>query len=237
MTDRAKFSRLLAVFNELSPGYKDLVLSVVQGIQLLRQTDGTFWPDDAGRDSAHIIHSSLSRSERPDDAGRDSAHIIHSSLSRSERPDNLFGMNSASAKEYVIGHITSLKLMEKKYEDLSREYEKWSARVELARSRNNEELAQEAAAETEKVRERRDSLGAEVADLKAQIEHMRTQLPGVAARERSIDPDLLEQELLIALGYTPGDETGTEHAAQKRRFEELDADAALEALKAKLRNR
>jgi hypothetical protein len=151
-----------------------------------------------------------------------------------DNPENLFGMNTASAKEYVIGHITSLKLTEKKYEDLSREYEKWSARVELARSRSNEELAQEAAAEAEKVRERRDALGVEIADLKTQIERMRKQLPGVAARERSIDPDLLEQELLIALGYTPGDETETD-TARKRRFEELDADAALESLKAILR--
>jgi seryl-tRNA synthetase len=151
-----------------------------------------------------------------------------------QSPGNLLGMNAASAKEYVIGHIASLKLTEKKHEDLSREYEKWSSRVELARSRNNEALAQEAAAEAEKVRERRDSLGAEIAELKAQIERMRSQLPGVAARERSIDPDLLEQELLIALGYTPGDEPGTD-AARKRRFDELDADAALEALKAKLR--
>jgi phage shock protein A len=152
-----------------------------------------------------------------------------------QSPENLLGMGAAEAREYIAGHIASLKLTEKQYEELNRDCEKWSARVELARSRNNEALAAEASVEAEKQRERRDALGAEIAVLKRQIERMREQLPGLAARERSIDPDLLEQELLIALGHTPGDGTVTEESARKRRFEELDADAALEALKAKMR--
>jgi hypothetical protein len=152
-----------------------------------------------------------------------------------QNPENLLGMGAAEAKEYITGHIASLKLTEKKYGELNRDYEKWSARVGLAGSRNNEALAAEASAEAEKLRERRDALGTEIAVLKRQIERMREQLPGLAARERTIDPDLLEQELLIALGYMPGDETVTGKAARKRPFEELDADAALEELKAKMR--
>jgi hypothetical protein len=61
---------------------------------------------------------------------------------------------------------------------------------------------------------------------------MRGQLAGLAARERSIDPDLLEQELLIARGGTPGE---TPAPNLERRFAAAEADAALEALKAKLK--
>ena len=69
--------------------------------------------------------------------------------------------------------------------------------------------------------------------LKNGIADMRRQLPGLAARERSVDPDLLEQELLMALGQTE------EEAATERAFKKLEkenaADAALEALKSKMK--
>ena len=64
---------------------------------------------------------------------------------------------------------------------------------------------------------------------------MRRQIPLLAARERSIDPDLLEQELLMAAGRLPGDE---EKAQTEGRFRELEkniaADTALEELKEKM---
>jgi hypothetical protein len=64
---------------------------------------------------------------------------------------------------------------------------------------------------------------------------MRTQLPGLAARERSIDPDLLEQELLISAGHLPGD---GEKVKNERILRELqkdnDAETALAKLKAKM---
>ena len=64
---------------------------------------------------------------------------------------------------------------------------------------------------------------------------MRRQLPGLAARERSVDPDLLEQELLMALGRS------SEEAAAEKAFQELEkedsAEAALQVLKAKMNAR
>jgi hypothetical protein len=72
-------------------------------------------------------------------------------------------------------------------------------------------------------------------ELKSQIETMRSQLPGLAARERSIDPDLLEQELLISRGYLPGDEVKAETDRRVRDLEKNAAlDAELEALKTKM---
>jgi hypothetical protein len=72
-------------------------------------------------------------------------------------------------------------------------------------------------------------------ELKIQIETMQKQLPGLAARERTIDPDLLEQNLLMAAGYLPGED---EKAEADRRFkvmeQDISADADLATLKAKM---
>jgi phage shock protein A len=149
-----------------------------------------------------------------------------------QSPEDLNGMGAADAKEYIFHHITTLKLTEKKHEELKGEHEKWLARRTLAKSRGAEDLAIAAQGEADKIRAEREAIEAEIADLKARIQRMRDQLPGLAARERSIDPDLLEQELLIALGYTPGEETKPD---LERQFQAAEADAALEALKAKLK--
>jgi phage shock protein A len=138
-------------------------------------------------------------------------------------------MSVAAAKEYIFHHIATLKLTEKKREDLLADLDKWEKRVELARNRNAPELAAEAEKEAGRVQAKAEALAAEIAELRADIEKMRKELPAMAARERTVDPDLLEQELLITLGKNPGDEiqNGSD-------FKAVEADAALEALKAKM---
>jgi hypothetical protein len=121
------------------------------------------------------------------------------------RPDDLSGMSPEDAKEYIFRHISTLKLTEKALGELEGEIEKWRGRIELARRKGLPDLAGEAEAERERLSVRRTALASEIDELKTQIESMRSQLPGLAARERRIDPDLLEQELLIALGRMPGD--------------------------------
>lgn len=150
-----------------------------------------------------------------------------------QRIDDLRGMSPAGAKEYIFHFIATLKLTEKNRAGLETEREKWRKREELARSRGAEDLAVEARRETERIQGELDSLSAEEAGLKTQIETMRRQIPALAARERSIDPDILEQELNIALGrdLADGDPAGP---ALDRRFESVSADAALESLKAKM---
>jgi hypothetical protein len=78
-------------------------------------------------------------------------------------------------------------------------------------------------------------LAAEAAGLRESIERMRRQLPGLAARQRSIDPDLLEQEMLIALGRNPGDEAAVGLERKMAGLEKTAGAAdALAALKAKM---
>ena len=146
---------------------------------------------------------------------------------------DLTGMGVTEAKEYILNYITTLKLTQKEISSLEEEAVKWKSRIELARSKGAEDILGEAERETEKIGIRLAGLGEEVRDLKDGIEAMKRQLPGLAARERSVDPDLLEQELLMALGQTEED------AATERAFRKLEkentADAALEALKIKMK--
>jgi phage shock protein A len=152
-----------------------------------------------------------------------------------KRPDDLYGMDPGAAKDYILQHVSVLKLTEKEIASLTEELAKWEGRVSLARSKSAEDLAAEAEREVGRIGEKKASLETEAASLREQIETMRRQLPGLAARQRSIDPDLLEQELLMAAGRMPGDE---QKAAADRAFEGLEKEAAandaLEALKAKM---
>ena len=141
-------------------------------------------------------------------------------------------MNAATAKDYILGLITTLKLTEKEIRSLMEEAAKWKNRVELAVSKGADELLGEAERELEGINARLKELWEEERSLKAEIKDMRRQLPGLAARERSIDPDLLEQQLLMALWHSE------EEAAADRAFRKLEKDSAvdseLEALKAKM---
>ena len=154
-------------------------------------------------------------------------------------PDPLTKMSAREAKEYILGFITTLKLTEKEIRVLEEESVKWKNRVDLARSRaavdpKLNELIIEAEKELARINNKLAGLREEKDNLKSSIESMRRQIPGLAARERSIDPDLLEQELLMALGQSE-DQAETDRAFKKLEKENA-ANDALEALKAKMRN-
>lgn len=151
-------------------------------------------------------------------------------------PDDLTGMTTDQAREYVAAHLASLKLTEKKLAELDADIAKWRDRVALARGKGDEELAQAAELEAARLEADRQRIGAEADELRAQIDRMRHQLGALPAKERSVDPDLLEQELLIAAGRMPGEEDAVR---TERAFAALEkesaADAALAALKEKAR--
>ena len=142
-------------------------------------------------------------------------------------------MSVAAAKEYIFGLIATLKLTEKDIHSLEEEAAKWKGRVELARSSGKNDLAFEAEKEAQRTEEKIAGLREEEMSLRNEIETIRKKLPGLAARERSVDPDLLEQELLMALGKT-GEEAETDRAFEKLE-KDASADAALQALKEKLK--
>ena len=141
-------------------------------------------------------------------------------------------MDAATAKDYILGLITTLKLTEKEILSLEAEAKRWKSRMELARSKGADALLEEAERELEGFKTRLTKLRDEERSLKGEIETMRRKLPGLAARERSIDPDLLEQELLMALGQSE------EEVMTERAFRKLEKDNAVEeelkAMKAKM---
>lgn len=151
------------------------------------------------------------------------------------RPDDLTGMDPAAAREYIAQYTVTLKMREKDAARAGEEEQLWESRAQLARSKGAEALAQQADKQADMARTQRAEATLEIDSLKAQIESMKRQLPGLTARVRSVDPDVLEQNLLMATGYLPGDE---EKAATDRDFKALEkdasADAALAALKAKM---
>ena len=151
------------------------------------------------------------------------------------KPDSLAGLDSAAARDYIFGFISTLKITEKEIETIRENELLWDRRAVLAAGQNRPDLQQEAENEKQRLMSKRILLENEAAELKTTIEKLKTELRILPARERSIDPDLLEQELLILAGRMPGEE---KEAARDRAFEKLEkeamADAELEALKSRM---
>jgi phage shock protein A len=149
-----------------------------------------------------------------------------------QNPDDIRGMPASDAREYILGFITTLKLNEKKLSALKDERGKWENRVRLAQNSGSEDLSAQAESVCLNIGNRIQSLEAENAGLKTRIRSMTGQVPGLAARERSIDPDMLEQELLLAAGLGPG-------LPEDRKFAVLEqeeaAESALRELKQKIK--
>jgi len=149
--------------------------------------------------------------------------------------DNVLNMNEQEAREYIAQYLMSLKLTEKQYQNIEEELAKWNSRVELANSKGAFDLKTKAEKEVEKLKTKKNTLKTEIDDLKSSIESMQKQIPTLSARERSVDPDLLEQELIIASGYMPGEE---EKAQANRTFKEMEKTMSLDndlaELKAKM---
>ena len=148
---------------------------------------------------------------------------------------DICGMDKKSVKEYIFGFISTLKITEKQLRDLNNELTKWENRCELAKTKGAQELATEAEKEVEIIRNKQQQFIIEINELKSQINKMLKQLPLLAAKERSIDVNLLEQDILIALGYLPGDENKVHNDRLFSKLEkEASAEAALLELKAKM---
>ncbi|MDR2182048.1 MAG: chromosome partitioning protein [Treponema sp.] len=148
-------------------------------------------------------------------------------------PGNIAGMTVPQAREFIRAHLVQMRLNEKQYAALETEAAKWRGRAELARSQSAADLQAEAERLAAAAETKLAALKAETAELAADVQRLFRGLPALAARERSVDPDLLLQELLVSAGMNPGEE-----ALLERAFAGWEKDAAagaeLAALKAKL---
>ncbi|MDR0410569.1 MAG: chromosome partitioning protein [Treponema sp.] len=144
-------------------------------------------------------------------------------------------MNTSEAKGYVADVLTSLKLMEKQREELASKAAVWESRIKLAQSKGEEALMIAAQREADAIKAKIEGLDAEIAVSNAEISSIKQGLSATVSRERSIDTDILQQELLIAAGHLPGDEDKVVAEQGLSNMEnEASASAALAQLKVKM---
>jgi phage shock protein A len=141
-------------------------------------------------------------------------------------PYDLRGMEPKAAREYLFAHATTLGLLEKKLEGKAALLEKWRERQSLALNAGRPELAAEAERQVSAGQAEMDALNAEAEALRAGIEKMKRQIPGLDARERRVDPDLLLAELRELSGQDP-EGTDAEFGKLEKDSEAADALAEL----------
>ena len=148
-----------------------------------------------------------------------------------EAGDEFAGMDAEARKAYLLQLAAALKLTEKDCQSCREAYALWLKRVELAQTRGAGELEQEARGEALRLKARLETLEGEIQELRERIGRLRRRLTEPPAWNRRVDTDLLEQELAMLLGTLPGEAASYKTA---RKFEELETDQALEALKRKM---
>ncbi len=140
--------------------------------------------------------------------------------------------SAAAEREYLLGLLTQAKLNRKELAVLETDRATWRRRIELAAKAGDSALEMAARGELSAVEQKYDSLLAETEGFEAESTALRKKLPVIAASERSVDPDLLEQELLMAAGREPG--SGDELATEQK-FAKLEKDSAADAALARLK--
>jgi hypothetical protein len=143
---------------------------------------------------------------------------------------DLRGMSPDQAKSYILAHITDLNLLKKRIDEMRADLESWKSRAALASSRGIADLAAAADAQAAKIAEALAPLLSEAEALAHDIETMKSQIPGLAARMRSVDPDLLLANLQMATGEM--DDPGL--AGVERGLKDAQADQSLAELKRNL---
>jgi hypothetical protein len=145
-------------------------------------------------------------------------------------PYDLRGMAPGAAREYLFAHATDLGLLEKKLAEKAAAVGTWRERQRLAQDAGRGELMAAAESQVSAGLAELDALKAEAEALRAGVEKMKRQIPGLNARERSVDPDLLLAELQGLSGQDP-EGPDAEFGKLKK---ESEAEEALAKLKKNL---
>lgn len=147
-------------------------------------------------------------------------------------PSSTGPRSAAAEREYLLGLLTQAKLNRKELAALDTERATWRRRIELAAKAGDSALEMAARSELSAIDQKHDSLLAETEGFEAEASTLRKKLPIIAASERSVDPDLLEQELLMAAGREPG---SSDELATEQKFADLEKDSAANDALARLK--
>lgn len=136
---------------------------------------------------------------------------------------DITGLDPASAKEYVLAAISTLKQTTEKRLELEREIEIWSKRVALAKEHSRSDLQAQAETRVFEVRQNLDRIRNEEAGLNGGVIRLKSQLKMILNQpELEYDADQLSAELELLAG---------EHDELAEKFREEEALDALERLK------
>jgi phage shock protein A len=145
---------------------------------------------------------------------------------------DLNGLDLEGARAYLVDFATNAKMLRKDLATLDAELDTWRKRVTLATEKGMADLVTAAGAKVTELEARRAGIAGEVADVEAKVLRIREKLPGISARERSIDPDQLLAELQLMTGELLGDGSATLEAEMRKLEGDAASDASLAALKA-----
>ncbi len=151
--------------------------------------------------------------------------------------EELSKLDHQGAMDLLYAYTTDIKRIAKELAEYGKEEGLWKSRVELARSKGREDLAAGAQTMLDDISSKMAAAAGERAALAADADRLKEALPGIKAKERSIDPDALAAELSVLTGEAldPG------KAALERDLSALEkpsaqgaAESALDALKRKM---
>ena len=141
---------------------------------------------------------------------------------------DLTGMDMASAKEYVLTYITTLKQTQRELKVLSEELALWQKRVEFAKERNREDLISAAQMKATEISEKYARLEAEERDLAGKVQTLMSNLKRL---KTGFTPTVNAEQLAAELDMITG---GPDKVAEQ--FKEEETIAELEKLKQKMKD-
>jgi hypothetical protein len=140
---------------------------------------------------------------------------------------DITGLDAKTAREYVLAAITTLNATREKREELERDLELWSKRVDLAKQHGKAELLESANLRLAETKQNLEKIRNEEAELSGGVIRLKGQLKLILNQpELEVDTD----QMLAMLELS--DDLKPDELAEK--FKEEEAKEELERLKAEM---
>jgi len=114
--------------------------------------------------------------------------------------EELSRLDYEGARELLFAYTTDIKRHDKDIEALKKDVALWTSRVSLAESRGMAELAAGAREQLGQLEGRLSEIATSRAELERDAARIKEAMPGMKAKQRSIDPDQLQAELSMMTG-------------------------------------
>ena len=138
-------------------------------------------------------------------------------------------MDPASAREYVLSFISTLRGIQKERAGLERELDLWEKRAKLAEEKNEQILLEGAEDRVQELKEKMAGLAAEEGGLRRKVSILKEKLKNIETRPNlSIDAEALLAQLKSVAG---------EEDKLEKELKEKEADQALKELKKRLKDK